>query len=134
MEARLESPHRSQLQRHKVKEERAIRFRGQADEFAFRLRRGRVIDVLEIRRLAAEARAVVDDLAIDLSRCVINESHRIRSAAPSCQGVGVLLGLGEQAINLIVGNLCERSCIVQRVLRFALDFRKGSSQFMGHLL
>jgi hypothetical protein len=31
---------------------------------------------LQIRRLAAKARAVIDNLAIDLSRCVVNECHR----------------------------------------------------------
>src|SRR4029077_19986463 len=49
-----------------------------------RLGIGLVVDVLQVRRLPAETRAVVDDLAVDLARRVVDEAHRSDSvlAAP----------------------------------------------------
>ena len=77
MEARLEPAHGSQFQWHEIKEERAISFSRQTYQLSLCLRRGRVVDMLKIRRLAAKSWAIVNDLAVDLSRCVVNEGHRI---------------------------------------------------------
>src|ERR1044071_1211741 len=47
VKACFKAAHRSQLERHKVEEERAIRLSRETDELAFRLRRGRVVDMLK---------------------------------------------------------------------------------------
>src|SRR6185503_2338347 len=75
MEARLEPADRAQLERHEIKEQRAIRFSGEADELAASLRRGRVEDVLQVSRLTTQTWAVVNDLAVDFSGSVIDKGH-----------------------------------------------------------
>src|SRR5205823_194068 len=75
MEAGLESPDLSQRQGKEVEEEGAVRLGGEADELALRLRIGLVVDVLEIGGLPAKTRAVIDDLAVDLSGRVVDEGH-----------------------------------------------------------
>src|SRR5262249_33567175 len=75
VKSRLEPTHRTELKRHKIEEKRPISFSRQADEFAFRLRRRGVVDVLKICGFPAQTWAVVDNLAIDLAGCVVDESH-----------------------------------------------------------
>src|SRR5712671_6582418 len=75
MEAGLESTDLAQRQGEEVEEEGALRLRGQRDHLPLRLLVGVRVDVLEIRRLSAEPRAVVDDLAVDLTRAVVDETH-----------------------------------------------------------
>jgi hypothetical protein len=75
MKARLKTTHRAQFQRHEIEEERAIRLGRKADELPLGLRGSRIKDILEIGRFAAQSRPVVNDLAIDLARSVVNERH-----------------------------------------------------------
>src|ERR1044072_1169335 len=75
VKARFESADGAELERHEVEKQRAICFRGKADQLAARLRGGGIEDVLQVRRLATQARAVVDDLAVDFSGSVVNKGH-----------------------------------------------------------
>jgi hypothetical protein len=50
-----------------VEEQRAVRLGAEADQLALRLGVGLVVDVLEVGRLPAETRSVIDDLAVDLA-------------------------------------------------------------------
>ena len=79
MKPSLEAADRSQLQGHEIKEQCAFSFSGEADQFPFCLSGSRIIDVLQVRRLSTQSGAVVNDLAINLSGCVVNESHTARS-------------------------------------------------------
>ncbi len=63
----LKAANRSKFQRHKVEKQCTVGLGGEADEFAFRLWGGRVVDILQIRRLTAESRPVINYLAIDLA-------------------------------------------------------------------
>jgi len=67
VETGLEPANGAEFERHKIEEERAIGFGGEAYELTFRLGGSRVIDILQIRRFTAQARPVVNDLAIYLS-------------------------------------------------------------------
>jgi len=63
----LKPTNSSKLERHEVEEQSSIRFSCKRNELALRLRSGRIVDVLQIRCLTAQTRAVINDLAIDLS-------------------------------------------------------------------
>lgn len=73
VESGLESAHGSQIERQEVEEERSVGFGRKADQFAFGLCSGRIIYVLQVGSLAAESRPVIDDFAVDLARCVVDE-------------------------------------------------------------
>ena len=75
MEARPEPVDLAQFQGQEVEEERPLGFRRERDQRAAGLGAGLLVDVLEVGRLSAEARPVIDDLAIDLPRRVIDEGH-----------------------------------------------------------
>ena len=75
MESRLKAANSAQFERHKVEKQSTVGLGRKADQLALCLRGRRIENMLEIRRLTAESRTVVNDLAVDLSRCVINESH-----------------------------------------------------------
>ena len=62
---------------------------------------GLVVDVLQVRRLAAQTGTVVDDLAVDLPGSAVDESHRVRRAPLFVkQVVDVLVGdLGEDRLS-----------------------------------
>src|SRR2546430_1715156 len=64
MKARFEAAHRSQVQRKKIEEQRAVRFRGQRHHFALLVLAGVVVNPLEVGGFSAETRAVVNQLAI----------------------------------------------------------------------
>lgn len=75
METGLEATNRAELERHKVEEESAVCFGGEADQLTSGLRRSCVKDVLKISCLTAETGTVVNDLAVDFPGCVVNKSH-----------------------------------------------------------
>jgi hypothetical protein len=52
---------------------------------------------LQVGRLAAEARAVINDLAVDFSRCVVDKGHKALT----------LGGLLEKAIDVFVSDFSE---------------------------
>jgi hypothetical protein len=64
MEAGLEAADLSEREREEVEEQRAVRLGAEADQLALRLGVGLVVDVLEVGRLPAQTRSVVDDLAL----------------------------------------------------------------------
>src|SRR5688572_914100 len=76
MKSGLETTHGSQLERHKVKKQCAISLCREADQLTAGLRGSGFKDVLQIGGLAAQAWAVVNDLAVNLSGCVVNKSHK----------------------------------------------------------
>ncbi|MND07091.1 hypothetical protein D3C83_288720 [compost metagenome] len=67
MEAGFEAANLTQRQREEVEEERAVGLGRERDQLALRLGVRLVVDVLQVGRLPAETRAVVDDLAVDLT-------------------------------------------------------------------
>ncbi len=75
LQAHLHAPDEADVQGQEVEEERAVRLRFQAHHLAARLRRGLLMDVLEVRRLPAQARTVVHDLGRHLHRGVVEEDH-----------------------------------------------------------
>ena len=75
MEAGFETPNGPESQRQKVEEKGALCFGGQRYHLPLGIGVGLVIDVLKIGRLAAQAGAVEDNLAIDLAGGVINKRH-----------------------------------------------------------
>ena len=75
MEARLEPADRAELEWHEVEKQRAVGLRGEADQLAARLGRGRIEDVLQVSRLTTQTWAVVNDLAVDFSGSVIDKGH-----------------------------------------------------------
>src|ERR1041384_437443 len=79
MKPRLEAADRPQLQGHEIKEQCAVSFSRQADQFPFCLGGSRIVNVLQVSRLSAQSGAVVNDLAINLSGCVVDKSHRARN-------------------------------------------------------
>src|SRR5262249_54742022 len=81
VEAGGEAADGAEVERQEVEEERAVGLGRQRDHLALRLRGGLVVDVLQVGRLAAQPRAVVDDLAVDLLAGVVDEGH-LRSLVP----------------------------------------------------
>ena len=75
VEAGLEAADLAERERQEVEEERALGLGGEGDHLPLRLRVGLGVDVLEVGRLPAQAGAVVDDLAVDLARAVVDEAH-----------------------------------------------------------
>ena len=118
MKARLKPAYRSELERHKIKEQRAISLRRETDQLAARLGRGRIKDVLQVSRLTTQTWAVVDDLAVDFSRSVIDEGHSVP--------------LAEKTIDVLVGDAGEGRIDVVVVCRS--NFFKHLRQLMRNLL
>ncbi len=79
MDAGLESAHGAKIQGQEVKKQGTIGLRRQRDHLAFLLLRSFLVNVLEIGGLAAQASAVVDDLAIDFPGREIDETQRLSS-------------------------------------------------------
>jgi hypothetical protein len=75
MKSGFEAADRSQVKREEVEEERAIRLCRQGDHLALLLFARLVKDVLQVRRLPAQAGAVVDDLAVNLARGEIDKAQ-----------------------------------------------------------
>src|SRR5437763_1321661 len=75
MEARLETANGSKVDGEEVEEQSSFGFRCQRYELAARFRLDLAVNVLEIRRLSAEAGTIVNDLTIDLARGVVDHRH-----------------------------------------------------------
>src|SRR5215216_3219889 len=80
MKAGLKSPHRSEVERQEVEKQCPVRLGRKAYELAFSLRGGRIIYVLQIGGFPAKARPVINYLAIDLARCVVDERQGLSSS------------------------------------------------------
>ena len=132
MEAGFETPNRAQFKRHEIKKERAVSLSGQTNQFSSGLGGRRIINVLKIGSLAAESRTVINDLAINLPRCIVDECHGswlIRLAGEHH------LGLGKEAVNFFVGDFVKRKVFtVDWKLRFSFNFSKSEGQLMRDLL
>src|SRR5262249_17280769 len=98
-------------------EQRAVGFSGKTDQFAARLRRGRIEDVLQIGRLTTQTWAVVDDLAVDFSGSVINKGHSVP--------------LAKETIDVLVGNTGKGRILV---IISSSDLFKHRRQLVGDLL
>ncbi len=79
MDARLEAPHRAQIEWQEVEEQGSIGLGSKRDHLALLLFGCFLEDELQIRRLAAQSGAVVDDLAVDLARCEVDETQKVSS-------------------------------------------------------
>src|SRR6266850_1204890 len=73
MKSCLEATDRTKIQRQEVEKQGAVCFSCKADELSLCLRGRRVVDVLEIGRLAAKPGPVINNLAVDFTRCVVDE-------------------------------------------------------------
>jgi hypothetical protein len=118
VKARLEAAHCSELERHKIKEQRAISLGREADQLAARLGSSRIEDVLQVGRLTTQSWAVVDDLAVDFSGSVIDEGHSVP--------------LAEKTVDVLVGNAGERRLEV--VVVCSSNFFEHCRQLMRNLL
>src|ERR1700704_1819908 len=92
MKARLEPAHRSQIQRQKVEEQRAVRFRRQRHHLALLILPRVVVDPLQVGGLSAQTWTVIHQLAVDFARRKIDERHvslvRTRSETYSTRAEG----------------------------------------------
>src|ERR1019366_8963703 len=86
VEARLEPAHGAEVERQEIEEERAVGLGGERDELALGGRVRPVVDVLEVRRLSAEAGTVVNDLAVDLLRGYSRKRLSMSSSVISANG------------------------------------------------
>src|SRR5689334_4603880 len=77
MEARLEPANRAEIDGEEIEEESALRLRRERDEFSSRVGRDFAVDVLEVRRLAAQPRRMVDDFDVTLARGVVDHRHAV---------------------------------------------------------
>src|SRR6266849_1583169 len=119
MESRLEAPDLAKVEGKKIEEEGAIGLRGQRDQLSLRLRVGFVVDPLQIGRLSAKARPVVDDLAVDLTRRVIDKRHLLFAE----EAVDIFVSdLGERRIEAICGGATVRFRLFQKLLERPLQF------------
>src|SRR5207245_9900934 len=82
-----EPAHRSQIERQEVEEQRSLCLGGERDHLALLLFRGFLVDVLQIRGLAAQPGAVIHDLAVDLAGCKIDETQEFPLGRPAAQAL-----------------------------------------------
>jgi hypothetical protein len=75
MKARFEAAHGSQIQRQKIKKQRAIRFRGQRNHLALLVLPRMVVNPLQVGGFSAQTWTVVHQLAIDFARGKVDEGH-----------------------------------------------------------
>jgi hypothetical protein len=75
VDARPEAPHRAQIQRQEIEEQGSIGLGGERDHLALLLFGCFLKDELQIRRLAAQSGTVVDDFAVDLACCEVDETQ-----------------------------------------------------------
>src|SRR5438876_1199888 len=78
VEPGLEAADGAQVDWQEVEEQRALGLGGERDHFAARIGRHFAVNVLEVGRLAAQARAVIDELAVDLAGRVVDHRHGTR--------------------------------------------------------
>ena len=74
-EAGLEPHDLAEIERQQIEEERPVGLRLHADHLAAAGIGHRLVDGLEVRRLAAQARTVVDELRVDLLARVAHDNH-----------------------------------------------------------
>ena len=75
MEPRLEAAHRAEVERKEIKEESPVGFSGERNHLPAAFPDGLVEDPLQIGCLAAQTRAVINDLAVNLAGGEVDEAH-----------------------------------------------------------
>src|SRR5208337_2745023 len=85
--ARLEAPQRAQVQRQEIEEQGSIGLGRERDHLTLLLFGCFLEDELQIRRLTAQPGAVVDDLAVDLACCEVDETQKVSSKTPAKKAV-----------------------------------------------
>ena len=75
LETRGEAGDGAKIERQEIEEKRSIGLRREGDHFPFTLFGQLRVDVLQIRRLSRSPGAVVDDLARDFARAVVDDGH-----------------------------------------------------------
>ena len=108
VEPHLEALDGAHVEGQEVEEQRAVGLGGEAHQLAALLGVGLLVDPLDVRGLAAEARTVVDDLAVDLARGVVDEGH----------GAGA--SIAEEAVDVFVGDLGEGAFEAAAGIQFLL--------------
>ena len=78
MKPRLKAAHLAQIERQEVEEQRPLGLGRDRQEIAFGGLWHLAMNILEIRRLAAHARPVVDDFAMNLACGDVDECHEIK--------------------------------------------------------
>src|SRR6185369_5606576 len=73
MKSSLESADGTQIERQKIEEQGAIRLGCETDQLSLGLRGGRIVDVLQIGCFSTQSWAVINNLAVDFARCVVDE-------------------------------------------------------------
>jgi hypothetical protein len=69
----LEPPDHSQCERQKIEKEGSLSLGGKGNHLAFAVGAGLFVNVNKVGGLAPEAGTVIDDLAVDFSRGIINK-------------------------------------------------------------
>ena len=75
MEAGLETPNRSEIERKEIEEQGSIGFGGERNHLAPRLICGLFVDNLQVGGFSTKAGTVVNNLAIDLASREVNEAQ-----------------------------------------------------------
>ncbi len=75
MKPRLVAADFARCERQKIEEQGALVFASDFNELSFLVWPNVLVDVLDVRGFPAQARAVVNDLAVDLLSFVIDEAH-----------------------------------------------------------
>ncbi len=84
--------------RKKIEEKGSLSLGGERDHLAFLLFGGLLVDVLQVRGLAAKARTVINDLAVNLAGCEVDETQdspqmsdilHLTSTRKLCAGIGL---------------------------------------------
>src|SRR6185295_13637593 len=83
----------SEVEREEVEEERSVGLRLHRDHAASIRLGDAVVDLLEIRRLAAQSRAVIDDLRVDLAPRIADNDHGV---APELNWTSLGVGFGRR--------------------------------------
>ena len=117
----LEASDFTERKRQEIEKERPLCFRCEADHLALSVRICALVNVLQVGGFTAEARAVVDDLAVDLPSHVIDEAHLSRIPL-----------VVEQTIDVVIGDFAKRRiarrlCLVQELFEDLIQlFRRLS--------
>ena len=75
MKARFKPAHRAQIQWQKIKEQRAVRLRGQRHHLALLILAGMVVHPLQVRGFSTQTWTVIHQLAVNFARRKINKRH-----------------------------------------------------------
>src|SRR5262249_48966201 len=82
VDASLEAAHGAQIQRQEIEEQGSLSLGSERDHLALLSFGGLLENTLQIGSLAAQPGAIVNDLAIDLAGCKIDEAQRLSSSRP----------------------------------------------------